>query len=248
MTNMTMPSMTPSTPRGRPLRLLARDIMTSPVLTARPETTVRDLAALMTTHHISGIPIVTAEQELVGIVTEGDLLYKEVLPKPAEPPFIVRRLPIRAVVTAEEHVRKAEGVRAYELMTTPVMTVTETATVHEIAGVMVKHGINRVPVMRAGRLAGIVSRADVLKAFRRSDAELTEAIRESLIHDLWIDMAKVTVEVREGIVYLDGVVDRKSEMDLAEKWAAMADGVVEVRNRLTYQLNDARIAPELPRR
>ncbi len=248
MTNMTMPSTTPSTPRGRPLRLLARDIMTSPVLTARPETTVRDLAALMTTHHISGIPIVTAEQELVGIVTEGDLLYKEVLPKPAEPPVIVRRLPIRAVVAAEEHVRKAEGVRAYELMTTPVMTVTETATVHEIAGVMVKHGINRVPVMRAGRLAGIVSRADVLKAFRRSDAELTEAIRESLIHDLWIDMAKVTVEVRDGIVYLDGVLDRKSEMDLAEKWAAMADGVVEVRNRLTYQLNDARIAPELPKR
>ena len=85
MTNMTMPSTTPSTPRGRPLRLLARDIMTSPVITARPETTVRDLAALMIAHHISGIPIVTAEQELVGIVTEGDLLYKEVLPKPAEP-------------------------------------------------------------------------------------------------------------------------------------------------------------------
>ena len=151
-------------------------------------------------------------------------------------------------MAAAEHVRKAEGVRAYEVMTTPVMTVTETATVHEIAGVMVKHGINRVPVMRAARLAGIVSRADVLKAFRRSDAELTEAIRESLIHDLWIDLAKVTVEVRDGVVYLDGVVERKSETDLAEKWAAMADGVVEVRNRLTYQLNDARIAPELPRR
>jgi CBS domain-containing protein len=245
---MTMPPATTETTRGRPLRLLARDIMTAPVITARPETTVRDLAALMTTHHISGIPILTAEQELVGIVTEGDLLYKEVVPKPHEPPSIVRRLPIRAVVAAEEHARKAEGVRAYELMTTPVMTVTETATVHEIAGVMVKYAINRVPVMRAGRLIGIVSRADVLKAFRRPDEELTEAIRESLIHDLWIDMSKVTVRVREGVVYLDGVVERKSEMDLAEKWAGMADGVVEVRNRLTYQVDDARVAPELPRR
>jgi CBS domain-containing protein len=248
MTNMTMPSATAPTARGRPLRLVARDIMTSPVITARPDTTVRDLAAVMTTHHISGIPIVTEELELVGIVTEGDLLYKEVVPKPHDLPSIVRRLPIRAVVAAEEHARKAEGVRAYELMTTPVMTVTETATVHEIAGVMVKHGINRVPVMRAGRLVGIVSRADVLKAFLRSDAELTEVIRESLIHDLWIDMSRVTVEVREGIVYLDGVVERKSEMDLGEKWAAMADGVVEVRNRLTYQLDDARVAPEFPGR
>jgi CBS domain-containing protein len=228
--------------------MLARDIMTSPVITARPETTIRDLAALMTTHHISGVPVVTAEHELVGIVTEGDLLYKEVIPKPHEPPAVIRRLPIRSVIEAQQHARKAEGTRAYEIMTSPVLTVTETATVHEIAHVMVKHGINRVVVLRAGRVAGIVSRADVLKAFRRPDAELTEVIRTSLMHDLWIDLSKVTVEVKDGVVFLDGAVERRSERDLAERWAATADGVVEVRNRLTYAVDDAHVRPELPRR
>lgn len=234
--------------RSRPLRLLARDIMTAPVITALPETTIRDLAALMTTHHISGIPVVTAEHELVGIVTEGDLLYKEVVPRPHEPPAVVRRLPIRAIVEAHEHARKAGGTRAFEIMSSPVLTVTETATVHEIAQVMVQHRINRVVVLRAGRVVGIVSRADVLKAFRRPDAELAEVIRASLMHDLWIDLSKVTVDVKDGVVYLDGAVDRKSEKELAEKWAAMADGVVDVRNRLTYGLDDAQVNPELPRR
>jgi CBS domain-containing protein len=234
--------------RPRPLRLLARDIMTSPVITARPETTIRDLAALMTTHHISGVPIVTAEHELVGIVTEGDLLYKEVIPKPHEPPAVVRRLPLRSVLEAHEHARKAEGTRAYEIMTSPVLTVTETASVHEIAQVMIKNQINRVVVLRANRVVGIVSRADILKAFRRPDAELCEAIRNSLAHDLWIDLSKVTVEVKDAVVFLDGTVERKSEKELAEKWAALADGVVEVRNRLTYAVDDAHLKPELPRR
>jgi CBS domain-containing protein len=239
---------TPQSTAIRPLRLAARDIMTSPVITARPETTIRDLAALMTTHHISGVPVVTAEHELVGIVTEGDLLYKEAIPKPHEPPAVVRRLPLRAVIEAQAHARKAEGTRAYEIMTSPVLTVTETATVHEIAHVMVKNGINRVVVLRAGRVVGIVSRADVLKAFRRPDAELAEVIRNSLMHDLWIDLSKMTVDVKDGVVFLDGAVERRSEMELAERWAVMADGVVEVRNRLTYTIDDARIRPEVPRR
>ncbi len=232
----------------RALRLVARDIMTAPVITALPETTVRDLAALMTAHRISGIPIVTAEQELVGIATEGDLLYKEIQPRPQEPSALVRRLPLRAVVEAREQARRAEGTRAFEVMTSPVLTVTETATVHEIAEAMVRHGINRLVVQRAGRVVGIVSRADVLKAFRRPDAELAEVIRHSLAHDLWIDMAHVLVDVRDGVVFLDGHVERASEAAMAGKWAALADGVVEVRNRLTAALDDAHLRPEGPRR
>ncbi len=232
----------------RSLRLFARDIMTSPVVTARPDARVKDLASLMATHRISGIPIVSGEHELIGIVTEGDLLYKEVLPKPAEPASIVQRLPIPGVAEAAERARKAEGLRADEVMTTPVLTVTEAATVHEIANLMVKHKINRVPVLRAGRVVGIVSRADVLKVFRRPDAELAEALRESLLHDLWIDVSRITVDVREGIVYLNGRLDRRSEKELIEKWAGMADGVVGVQSRLVYELDDRHVQPELPRR
>ncbi|MDR7480937.1 MAG: CBS domain-containing protein [Armatimonadota bacterium] len=230
------------------LRLYARDIMTHPVITARTDAQVKDLVALMITHHISGIPILTPAGELVGIVTEGDLLYKELEPRPTEPTGIVARLPLRSVAEAIERARKAEGLRADEVMTSPVIVVTEATPVREIAQLMVKHRINRVPVVRAGKIVGIVSRNDVLKAFTRSDDELRTAIRESLLHDLWIDVARLTIEVKDGVVYLEGVVDRRSEKELAEKWAAMADGVVSVQSRLTYEVDDRAVPPEAPRR
>jgi osmotically-inducible protein OsmY len=94
---------------------------------------------------------------------------------------------------------------------------------------------------------GIVSRADVLKAFNRGDADLIDAIRESLSHDLWIDPAKLTIDVKDGIVYLSGQMDRRSEKELVEKWAALADGVVGVESKLTYTADDRQFRPELPR-
>lgn len=233
--------------RSHMLRLFARDIMTSPVITARPDARVKDLVALMTTHKVSGIPIVTFEHELVGIVTEGDLLYKELDPKPAEPSGVVQRIPLRSISDAVERARKAEALTAREIMTSPVVAVTEAATVREIATLMVKHRINRLPVLRAGRVVGIVSRADVLKAFNRGDAELIEAIRESLSHDLWIDPSKLTIDVKDGVVYLSGQLERRSEKELVEKWAALADGVVGVESKLTYSADDRQYRPELPR-
>lgn len=227
--------------KRRALRLFARDIMTSPVITAWPETRVRDLVALMTTHRISGIPIVAADHELIGIVTEADLLYKEILPKPIEPAPVAQRLHLPGIAEAAERARKAEGLRAFDIMTSPVISVTEDATVHEIAGLMVTHKINRLPVLRAGRVVGIVSRADVLKAFRRSDEELAEVIREAILNDLWLDVARLGVNVRDGVVYLEGRLDRRSEKDLVEKWAQMADGVLGVESRLTYEVNDREV-------
>jgi len=227
--------------------LFARDIMTSPVVTAWPETSIKDLVALMTTYRISGIPIVTGAGELIGIVSEADLLYKELLPRPTEPVSVAQRLHLPGTAEAAERARKAEGLRAIDIMTAPVLTISESTTVREIAGLMVQHEINRLPVLRAGRLVGIVSRADVLKAFRRPDPELADVIRESVLHDLWVDVTGVTIDVREGLVYLEGTMERRSEKELVEKWAAMADGVVGVESRLIYRVDDRKIRPERPR-
>ncbi len=238
----------PSRPARRLMQLRARDIMTTPVITAPPEATVRQLVELMTTHRISGVPIVSAAGELLGIVTEGDLLYKELTPRPEEPPELVQRLlPFPGIAAAADRARKADAVVARDLMTTPVVTVGEDATLHEIANLMTRHGINRVPVVRDDRVVGIVSRNDVLKAFARSDEELALAIREALLHDLWIDVSRVQVTAHQGVVTLEGRVERWSERELAGKWAALADGVVRVENRLTYELDDRRIPPEAPR-
>lgn len=224
-------------PREARARLTAADVMTPHVITVRPETTVKDVAAVMSTHHVSGLPVVTGDGELVGIVTEADLLHKENLPHPparfrhAFPGF---RRQARAA-------RKAEGLTAADLMTAPVISVEEGTPLHEIAGVMVRRGINRVPVIRAGRLTGIVSRADIVKAFTRTDAEIAAAVRATLLHDLWVDVTHIEIDVRDGIVFLDGQVERHSERDLVTQWVGTVDGVVAVKDRLAFDYDDRSI-------
>lgn len=216
-------------------RLTAGDVMTSRVVTVRPTATIRDVAALMARHHVSGLPVVTEDGELVGIVTEADLLYKEQGP----------RLPaggLRRAVRAFRHPaglrRKAEGLTAGDLMTAPVVTVEEATPLSEVAALMVRRQINRVPVMRTGRLAGIVSRADIVRAFTRTDAEVAAAVRATLLHDLWVDVTQIDITARHGVVYLDGRVERRSERDLVRRWVGAVDGVVAVESRLEYEYDD----------
>jgi len=209
--------------------------MTSPVITITPQTPVKDIAAMMVTHHISGLPVVTAEGELVGIVTEADLLHKETGAAGQDSRFF-GGLP--AFGRAAEAARKAGGLVARDIMTSPVVTVEEDTPLHEVAAVMVRRKINRLPVMRANRLVGIVSRADVVRALVRPDEEIAAAVRESLVHDLWVDASRVRIEVRQGIVYLDGEVERRSEQLLVERWVAAIDGVVGVESHLTSRFDD----------
>lgn len=217
------------------IRLRAKDVMTSPVITVRPDSTVKDIAALMLSHHISGLPVVTAEGELVGIVTEADLLYKESGPRQHDTGFLKGLPPFGKTV---DTAKKAGGLVAGDLMTATVITVEEDTLLHEVAALMVRRKINRVPVTRAGRLVGIVSRADVLRAFVRADEEIEHAVHDALLHELWIDISNVRIEVSEGVASLQGEVDRRSEKELAERWVATIDGVVKVESRLTYRFDD----------
>ncbi|HEU5298087.1 MAG TPA: CBS domain-containing protein, partial [bacterium] len=175
--------------------LTARDVMTAQVITVRPETAVKEAAALMLAHHVSGLPVVTVEGELVGIVTEADLLYKETGRERAEGRF--SRL-VPRFGRGTEVSRKAEGLTVVDLMSSPAITVKEETPLHDVAALMVRRRINRVPVMRQGRLAGIVSRADVLRAFTRPDAEMARTVRAGLLRELWVDVSRIQVAVRDG--------------------------------------------------
>lgn len=223
--------------KALPIRLRAKDVMTAPVFTVRPETSVKDIAALMLTYKISGLPVVTPDEELVGIVTEADLLHKESGLK-REARTFWKALPFGRT---PEAIRKAEGVSAADLMSSPVLTVEEDTPLREVAALMVRRKINRLPVMRAGRLVGIVSRNDILRAFVRTDQELAKAVREGLLHGLWIDVTPLKIDVMDGVVYLDGEVDRRSDKLLAEQWVAAIDGVVRVDSTLTYRHDDRRV-------
>lgn len=225
----------PPVPRDTRARLTAADVMTPDVVTVRPETTVKEIASLMVRRHISGLPVVTESGDVVGIVTEADLLHKERSPRPHLGRVQRALRPFGRITGAR---RKADGLTAAELMTAPAVVVEEATPLHEIAALMVRRAINRVPVMRAGRLAGIVSRADIMRALTRTDAEVAAAVRATLLHDLWVDITRIGIDVRDGIVLLDGQVERRSERDLVTRWVAAVDGVIAVESRLAYEYDD----------
>src|SRR5574341_165769 len=116
---------------GPRIRMLASDVMTTPVLTVRVDTPVKDIAAMMLAHHVSGLPVLAADGELVGIVTEADLLHKELPPLSGETGLV--RL-LRSTYTAD--LEKAEGRTAADLMTAPVITIEEPTSLREAAALM----------------------------------------------------------------------------------------------------------------
>ncbi|HXF82468.1 MAG TPA: CBS domain-containing protein [bacterium] len=206
--------------------LTAKAIMTTPVVTVPPELPVRDAARILVERHISGVPVVDAAGQLVGIVTEADLLYKEATPKPAEPllRWFGRSLWLERLTSAY---RKAEGRTVAEVMTHNVVTATEDTPVHELAARMVRFGVNRLPIVRDGAVVGIVTRADVLKVFLRTDQQLEEDAR-ALLQTFLLPGEEVGVSVARGVFTLRGVVASPARRQalLNRLWAI--DGVVAI--------------------
>ncbi len=206
--------------------MTARDIMTTPVVTVRPATPVREAVALMLEHRISGLPVVDERGELVGIVTEADLLPKEVVPRP-QPPVVDWIGPSLWVERWLSAYRKAEGRTVGEVMTHHVITATEDTPVREIAARMLRYQINRVPIVRGHRVVGIVTRADVLRVFLRSDQDLEEDARAAL-EELLLPDEDVRVEVREGVVVLRGRVASPGRRTALRARLERIDGVIRI--------------------
>lgn len=216
----------------------AREIMSSPVVTARPEMPVRQIVELMLRSRISGLPVVDDDQRVLGVVTEADLLEKEDRPSP-QPPLLSWHSRSLRLERMLGRYRKATGTVARDVMTENIITAAEEATVQELAHLMLRHGINRILIVSRGRLAGIVTRADVLKVFLRSDDSIVQTIRETLARELYIDPGTLTVKCADGIVTVAGTVDRHSDWALVVKWIRAVDGVVAVRaDDLAYRIDD----------
>jgi CBS domain-containing protein len=218
--------------------VVAREIMSRPAITIRPETPIRDIVNLMLRFGISGLPVVDAQGRLLGIVTEADVIHKEAEPSPSPPaiPWHGRSLWLERRV---DRYRKAMGTTARDLMTENVVTAGEETSVRDLAHLMLSRGVNRVPIVTEGRVVGIVTRADILKVFVRSDEALVAAVRDALVHDLWIDPTHLTIACTGGVVTIAGKVDRRSDRDLAVKWIRSIDGVIGVEaGGLTFRIDD----------
>jgi len=210
------------------------DVMTSRVHVATPLTPFKLLVRLIEENRISAVPIVDQQGIPIGIVSETDLLLKQRRPELESSRDLLH-------VQKRRHERaKAAGTVASEVMTSPAITVGSDTSLSRAARLMQERNVRRLVVVdERGRIAGIVSRSDLLQVFLRTDEELREEIAGKLIPAvLPSSNDAIGVEVRWNIATLSGEVDRKSDADMLTRLARELDGVVGVVDQLTYRWND----------
>lgn len=202
-----------------------RDVMTEDVVSARTDTPFRELVRLLDANRVGAVPVVDDAGRILGVVSSSDLLVKEEgAPRPApRPPAYVLDRPSRSTL------RRAAGTLAGSLMTSPAVTIEDQIGVREAARLMSSYGVRHLPVARAGVLAGIVSRSDLLKVFLRSDAEIRqELVDEALPSALLTDVSALSIDVDDGVVSLVGALPRGCDVDLIKRAVWRVDGVVGV--------------------
>jgi CBS domain-containing protein len=215
---------------------LARDLMTPDVVTVPPETPVMAIARLLADRGISAVPVVDGEGKVLGIVTEADLILR-LAGEEDKPASWFAGLFADPAKQAERYAR-THGMTARDLMTERVVSVTPETPASQIAQIMEEHNIRRVLVVQDGRLKGIVSRADLLRALvapPREEAELDdERIRRAILAAMkkepWADTFYTMVEVKDGIVTFHGFRRSDAVQKALRVLAQGVPGVKEVRD------------------
>ncbi|MFI9615262.1 CBS domain-containing protein [Streptomyces sp. NPDC052023] len=206
---------------------IVSDVMTHTAVAVGRDAPFKDIVGLMEQWKVSALPVLEGEGRVIGVVSEADLLPKEEF-RDSDPDRLtqLRRLPDLA---------KAGGVKAQELMSTPAVTVHADATLAQAARIMAQRGVKRLPVVNAeGMLEGIVSRADLLKVFLRSDEELADEVRREVVAPLFpVPVEPIRVEVNDGVVTLTGRVRDTSLVPVAARLVRAVEGVVDVEFHLT---------------
>lgn len=204
-------------------------IMTHDVASVTPETPLKVVASTLLGFGISGVPVCDRAGHVVGVVSESDVLFKELGPEPHG----------RALFPQLERKSKEGARTAGEAMTSPAVVIDPKSAVWEAARKMLEHHVNRLPVVDDGRLVGIVTRSDLVRAFVRPDAELErELVDDVMARTLWIDTDRVDVDVELGEVRLSGTVDTKTDAEIIADYAARIPGVVRVQSELGWSVDD----------
>jgi CBS domain-containing protein len=219
--------------------MLARDVMTTHVVTVRPDAGVREVARIMLEHGVSAVPVVDEEERPLGMVSEGDLMRRPETGG-ARPRCWWLALFAKPEARALDFVR-SHGGQARDVMSDKLVTVGEEASLRDIATVLEEHRIKRVPVVRDGRIVGIVSRANLLHGLVAAAPEETapgdEAIRDAILtklrHEVGLRDLFLNVTVAGGIVHLWGDVPSEAERRAARVAAETAAGVAGVKDHLT---------------
>ncbi|MGE5146692.1 MAG: CBS domain-containing protein [Candidatus Eiseniibacteriota bacterium] len=220
----------------------ARDIMTRSVVTVSPETTIRDIAQTLLERRISAVPVVDAQNRVVGVVSEGDLLHRAETKTERHRSWWLEFV-ASAEDLADDYV-KSHGLKAKDVMTWPVISTAPDASLAELATLLDRYRIKRVPVLDNGALVGIVSRADLLRgligggrpeaasAASQDDARIREALLTGLDNEPWANTASLNVVVTGGVVELWGFIGSEAERKAFRVAAESTPGVRAVEDHL----------------
>ncbi|WP_260640187.1 CBS domain-containing protein [Streptomyces angustmyceticus] len=201
---------------------IVRDVMTRTVAAVDRGARFKEVVTTMEEWQVSALPVLAGEGRVVGVVSEADLLPKEEF-RESDPGRLEQ---LRQV----DDVRRAEAVTAGELMTSPALTVRADATLSQAARTMAQQSVKRLPVVDGhGVLQGIVSRADLLKVFLRSDDELAGEVRRDIVGALFAAPARdLRVTVADGVVTLSGRIRDTSLVPVLARLVRSVEGVVDV--------------------
>lgn len=217
----------------------AIDVMVRDVVTVTPDTDVSEAVKLLAQHDISALPVVEGD-ELVGIISEADLLHRTEIGTETHRPWWLEA--ITPASTLAEEFAKSHGKKVSELMTEDVVTASEDDSLADLATLLERHRIKRIPIVKDGKLVGIVSRSNLIQALASHaaspDLEMDEnrTIREELLSRLgdqkWTDFGNRNIIVNEGTVHLWGLVGSDEERKALVALAEGVPGVAKVSDEM----------------
>jgi len=145
----------------------AKEVMTKNVIAVKEEDTIDDVIKILLSNKISGVPVVNEEKEVIGVVSEADLIFRDKeIEIPAFIPVMEGYIFLQSVKKYEEQLKKQVAYKVKDVMSAPVITAKEDEEIEKIANIMLKKRINRIPIVdKEGKLVGLITRSDILKTF-----------------------------------------------------------------------------------
>jgi CBS domain-containing protein len=225
----------------------ASEVMSRDVITVDPATPIHRIATLMTERRISGVPVIMPDGKVVGVVSESDLIYRAEMGTERK-----RKWWLAIFSDPDELARdyaKAHGVKAEDVMTREVVFVTEDDDISHVANTLDRHRVKRLPVVRDGKLVGIITRSDLVKALSRvapppvasaSDAAIDKQLMERMRDQDWLTINFIHTVVQDGVVQLNGFVATADQRRALRVLVEETPGVRGVDDRLVIGLPTVR--------
>jgi len=218
----------------------ARHVMTTKLITIGETATVQEAARLMSEKDVSALPVVDEQGRFVGLLSEADLLHRQEIGTQLVRPWWLEAVTPASTLAAE--FLQAHGTEVRELMSTKVVSAAPSAPLSEIAALMERHRVKRIPIVEDGRLVGVVSRANLVQALASVSSPVAKTVEQDrvirtellsrLAEQRWTDFGDRNVTVSDGVVHLWGLVGSPAERGALVALAAEVPGVKRVADEM----------------